>query len=125
MINKIKNLINLNNLDGYIVPKNDEFFTEYSKINKLEIVANFSGSAGFILILKNSNHLFVDGRYTIQAKQQSGKKFKIHEIPYVWPKDILKNNVSLKIGFDPKLFTTETLKTYFNNSCNLFPINFN
>ena len=125
MINKIKNLINLNNLDGYIVPKNDEFFTEYSKINKLEIVANFSGSAGFIIILKNTNHLFVDGRYTIQAKQQSGKKFKIHEIPFIWPKDILKNNVSLNIGFDPKLFTSETLKIYFNNSCNLFPVNSN
>ena len=125
MINKIKNLINLNNLDGYIVPKNDEFFTEYSKINKLEIVANFSGSAGFILILKNSNHLFVDGRYTIQAKKQSGKKFKIHEIPYEWPKDILKNDARLNIGFDPKLFTTETLKIYFNNSCNLFPVDSN
>ncbi len=125
MINKIKNLINLNNLDGYIVPKNDEFFTEYSKINKLEIVASFSGSAGFILILKNSNHLFVDGRYTIQAKQQSGKKFIIHEIPYEWPKDILKNDARLTIGFDPKLFTTETLKIYFNNSCNLFPVNSN
>ena len=125
MINKIKNLINLNNLDGYIVPKNDEFFTEYSKINKLEIVANFSGSAGFILILKNSNHLFVDGRYTIQAKKQSGKKFKIHEIPYEWPKDILKNDARLNIGFDPKLFTTETLKIYFNNSCNLFPVDTN
>ena len=125
MINKIKNLINLNNLDGYIVPKNDEFFTEYSKINKLKIVANFSGSAGFILILKNSNHLFVDGRYTIQAKQQSGKNFKIHEIPYEWPKDILKKYPRLNIGFDPKLFTTETLIIYFNNSCNLFPINSN
>ncbi len=125
MINKIKNLINLNNLDGYIVPKNDEFFTEYSKINKLEIVANFSGSAGFILILKNSNHLFVDGRYTIQAKKQSGKKFKIHEIPYEWPKDILKNDARLNIGFDPKLFTTETLKIYFNNSCKLSPVNSN
>ena len=69
--------------------------------------------------------MFVDGRYIIQAKQQSGKKCKIHEIPYVWPKDILKNNVSLKIGFDPKLFTTETLKRYINNSCNLFPVNSN
>ena len=117
--------MNSNNLDGYIVPKNDEFFTEYSKINKLEIVANFSGSAGFILILKNSNHLFVDGRYTIQAKQQSGKNFKIREIPYEWPKDILENDARLNIGFDPKLFTTETLKIYFNNSCNLFPLDSN
>ena len=112
-------------IDGYVIPKNDDYFTEYSKINKLEIVANFSGSAGFILILKNSNHLFVDGRYTIQAKQQSGKKFKIHEIPYEWPKDILKNDTRLNIGFDPKLFTTETLKIYFNNSCNLFPVDSN
>ena len=91
MINKIKNLIISNNLDGYIIPKNDEFFTEYSKTNKLHIVANFTGSAGFILILKKTNHLFVDGRYTIQAKQQSGRRFNIHEIPYIWPKDILKN----------------------------------
>ena len=125
MISKIKNFINLNNLDGYIVPKNDEFFTEYSKTNKLEIVAKFTGSAGFILILKNANHLFVDGRYTIQAKRQSGKKFNIHEIPYVWPKDILKNYELLNIGFDPKLFTKDTLKLYFDNSCNLFPINTN
>ncbi len=124
MINKIKNLINLNNLDGYVVPKNDEFFTEYSKTNKLQIVANFTGSAGFILVLKNSNHLFVDGRYTIQAKQQSGKKFIIHEIPHVWPKNILKGKY-LNIGFDPKIFTFETLKIYFGDTCNLLPINKN
>ena len=123
MINKIKNFIKLNNLDGYVVPKNDEFFTEYSKTNKLEIVAKFTGSAGFILILKNSNHLFVDGRYTIQAKRQSGKKFNIHEIPYVWPKDILRNFETLNIGFNPKLFTKDTLKLYFDKSCNLIPIN--
>ena len=123
MINKIKNFVKLNNLDGYVVPKNDEFFTEYSKTNKLEIVAKFTGSAGFILILKNSNHLFVDGRYTIQAKRQSGKKFNIHEIPYVWPKDILRNYETLNIGFDPKLFTKDTLKLYFDKSCNLIPIN--
>ena len=123
MINKIKNLIISNNLDGYIIPKNDEFFTEYSKTNKLHIVANFTGSAGFILILKKTNHLFVDGRYTIQAKQQSGGKFNIHEIPYTWPKDILRNYKRQNIGFDPKIFTKDTLKLYFGNSCNLVPIN--
>ena len=97
MINKIKNLIISNNLDGYIIPKNDEFFTEYSKTNKLNMVAKFTGSAGFILILKKTNHLFVDGRYTIQAKQQSGRRFNIHEIPNVWPKDILKNYIIHKL----------------------------
>ena len=123
MISKIKNLIISNNLDGYIIPKNDEFFTEYSKTNKLHIVANFTGSAGFILILKKTNHLFVDGRYTIQANQQSGGKFNIHEIPYTWPKDILRNYKRRDIGFDPKIFTKDTLKLYFGNSCNLVPIN--
>ena len=126
MISKIKNTIKEYNLDGYIVPKNDEFFTEYSRINKLQILANFTGSAGFALILKNSNHLFVDGRYILQAKKQSGRKFIIHEIPYVWPKNILKKkNKRLSIGFDPKLFTSTTLIKYFEDSCNLTPINKN
>ena len=80
MIKKIKKFINDNNLDGYIVPKNDNFFTEYSKTNNLLKISNFSGSAGFAIILKNFNYLFVDGRYTLQAKTQSGKNFNILEI---------------------------------------------
>ena len=123
MINKIKTLIENYDLDGYIIPKNDEFFTEYSKTNKLETIAKFTGSAGFVLILKNSNHLFVDGRYTIQAKKQSGDKFRIHEIPFVWPKNICEEKKLSNIGFDPKIFTNDILRTYFNDFCNLVPIN--
>ena len=123
MINKIKTLIKNYNLDGYIIPKNYEFFTEYSKTNKLETIAKFTGSAGFVLILKNTNHLFVDGRYTIQAKKQSGNKFRIHEIPFVWPKNICEEKKLSNIGFDPKIFTNDILKTYFNDFCNLVPIN--
>ena len=52
-------------IDGYIIPKNDDFFTEYSKLNRLEVISNFSGSAGLAIILKNKNYLFTDGRYTI------------------------------------------------------------
>ena len=126
MINKIKNIIIKKNLDGYIVPKNDKFFTEYSKISNLELVSNFSGSAGFAIILKNKNYLFVDGRYTIQAKKQSGKNFKIFEIPLIWPKNIFKSYKNkLNIGFDPRLFTHSSLRHYFYNTCNLLPINDN
>ena len=124
MINKIKNIIIKYNLDGYIVPKNDKFFTEYSKVSNLELVANFNGSAGFAIILKKKNYLFVDGRYTIQAKKQSGKKFKIFEIPFTWPRNIFSNPKNrLNIGFDPKLFTYNSLKNYFYNTCDLSPIN--
>ena len=124
MIKDIKNFIYINKLDGYIIPKNDTYFTEYSNINNLAKVTNFSGSAGFSLILKNANYLFVDGRYTLQAKKQSGKNFKILEIPYIWPKD-LPDLENLKIGFDPKLFTEKTLEKYFEGKVNLIPYQFN
>ena len=78
------------NIEGYIVPKNDEFFSEYAVKDRLKIISNFSGSAGLAIILKKSNYLFVDGRYTIQAKQQSGTKFKILESHNYLPKDIIK-----------------------------------
>ncbi len=52
MNNEIKNLIISNNLDGYVLPKNDNYFTEYSKINNLKSITNFSGSAGFAVFFK-------------------------------------------------------------------------
>ena len=42
-------------IDGYVIPKNDDYFTEYSKINRLQIISNFSGSAGLAIILKKKN----------------------------------------------------------------------
>ncbi len=121
MSTEINNIIHSNNIDGYILPKNDSYFTEYSKINNLKSITNFSGSAGFAIFLKNKKYLFVDGRYTIQAEKESGNEFKICEIPYVWPKDILKKKI--KIGFDPNLFTWETLNRYFGHNYNLVPLN--
>ena len=119
---EINNIISRNNLDGYILPKNDNYFTEYSLINHLKSMTNFSGSAGFAIFLKNKKYLFVDGRYTIQAEKEVGKKFEICEIPYIWPKDILKKKI--KIGFDPDLFTWETLNKYFGDNYNLLPLKF-
>ena len=74
-IKKLRNLLSKYNLDGYIIPKNDEFFGEYIPENKdnLKYISGFTGSYGFALILKNKNFLFVDGRYTLQAKIQCGK----------------------------------------------------
>ncbi len=126
-INKLKKLFNFYNLDGYIIPKNDEFFGEYVPQNKdkLKFISNFSGSYGFALILKNKNYLFVDGRYTLQAKIQSGKFFQVITIPHKFPINILKKK-RIKIGFDPKLHTQKTLKIFFNKTnCKLTPINQN
>ena len=64
-------------IDGYIIPKNDEFFSEYATNDRLKTISNFSGSAGYSIILEKKNYLFVDGRYTIQAKKEAGKNFQI------------------------------------------------
>ena len=124
MIDKIKKLILKKNIDGYLISKNDEYFTEYSKISNLKSISNFSGSAGFALIMKNKNYLFVDGRYTLQAKKESGKNFYIFEIPHVWPKNIFnKTKQKPLIGFDPNLSTYNALINHFDNTCILLPLN--
>jgi len=112
-IKQLRNKFYRFNIDGYIIPKNDEFFSEYSAINRLKIISNFDGTAGLAIVLRKKNYLFVDGRYTIQAQQQSGKEFKIIEIHKFRPYKIIKN---LTLGFDPGLFTTKQLKVYFGNS---------
>ena len=100
------------NIDGYIVPKNDEFFGEYVNQSKerLKYLTGFSGSAGQSLILQKKAFLFVDGRYTLQAQKEAKKKFKVVEIHKTKPSKILKKNIKkLVIGFDPKLYTTTIL----------------
>ena len=98
------------NIDGYIVPKNDDYFTEYSKINRLKIISNFSGSAGLAIILKKKNYLFTDGRYTIQSQIESGKNFQIISFEKLVNCNLFKN---LKLGIDPKLFTYQQIKKFF------------
>ena len=93
-------------IDGYIVPKNDDYFTEYSRINRLKTISNFSGSAGLAIILRNKNYLFTDGRYTIQSQMESGKNFQICDYEKLVESNLFKN---LTLGIDPKLFTYDQL----------------
>jgi len=114
MIKKRLNILKKNfkklDIDGYIIPKNDEFFSEYSKKDRLKIISNFTGSAGYAVILKNRNYLFVDGRYTIQAQLESGNNFKILDYKKILNCSVFKN---LLLGFDPKLFTSLQIKKFF------------
>ena len=106
LINKFKKY----NIDGYIIPKNDEFFSEYAANDRLKTISNFSGSAGYSIILKKKNYLFVDGRYTIQAKKEAGKNFQIIDFHKILNCNLFKN---LTIGFDPKFFTSIQIKKFF------------
>tara|TARA_S200000501_G_scaffold357694_1_gene381602 strand:+ start:186 stop:1880 length:1695 start_codon:yes stop_codon:yes gene_type:complete len=117
-INHLRNKFKKYNIDGYVVPKNDEYFTEYSRINRLKIISNFSGSAGVAIILKKKNYLFTDGRYTIQSQIESGKNFKINGFEKLINCNLFRN---LTLGVDPKLFTYNQIKKYFlkNNKIKL------
>jgi len=108
-------------IDGYIVPKNDEYFSEYAENDRLKNISNFSGSAGIAVILRKQNYLFVDGRYTIQAQKESAKNFNIIEIHKRLPHTIIKN---CNLGYDPRLFTSKNINNYFSNN-NLIPISDN
>jgi len=114
-IKKIREFFKAFRIDGYLVPKNDEYFNEYvnESSDRLKFISNFSGSAGFAVILKKKNYLFVDGRYTIQGRIQSGKNFKIITMPQKFPRDVLKTKKKLKIGFDPKLHSEKQLNFLF------------
>ena len=110
------------NIDGYVIPKNDEFFSEYSRQDKLKSISNFTGSAGYAVVLKKKNYLFVDGRYTIQAQLESGKNFKILSHQKIINCKVFKK---LTLGIDPKVFTSAQIKRFFlkNNKIKEIPFN--
>ena len=112
-IQLLRNKFKKYKIDGYVVPKNDDYFTEYSKTNRLKIISNFTGSAGIAVILKKKNYLFTDGRYTIQSQIESGKNFKIIDYEKIINCKLFKN---LTLGIDPKLFTYNQITKYFKKN---------
>ncbi|MDF1660648.1 MAG: aminopeptidase P family protein [Planctomycetota bacterium] len=98
-------------LDYYWVPSSDEFLNEYvvARAKRLEFLSGFSGSAGNILIGRDSAWLFVDGRYHVQAPQQVDTTlFEVQKIGAPGAVDhvtFLMNNAEagagLRVGVDP------------------------
>ena len=105
-LKELKNKFYHYKIDGYVIPKNDEYFSEFAKKDKLKTITGFDGSFGLAIILKKKLS-FVDGRYVEQAKIQAGKKFKILEIPKKLPHQVLNSRINL--GFDPTVFTSKSL----------------
>ena len=122
-LNALRKTFKRYNVEGYIVPKNDEFFGEYvnDSNDRLKFISSFTGSAGYALILRKKSYLFVDGRYTLQALRESGKKFKIVEMYKKKPSNIIdKLRKKITIGYDPQLLTKSTMNNLFASSkCNL------
>src|SRR6185436_13221045 len=104
-------------LAGFLVPRADEHQGEYvpKRAERLAWIANFTGSAGLVIVLKDKAAIFVDGRYTIQVREQvDAQLFEIrhliNEPPEAWIAANLKKGEVM--GFDPWLTTPDAAQRY-------------
>ena len=126
-INKLRKILNREKIDGYLIPKNNEFFGEYVQDynDRLSYISNFEGSYGFCFNFKKRIIYLLTDDIHFRQNKQSGDFFKIITFPKKMPFNILKNKKYL-IGFDPKLFTKKTLQIFFAKSnCKFKPLNKN
>ncbi len=58
--------------DALVVPRADEYLGEYIPAHneRLRWLSGFTGSAGFVLVTAEKAAIFVDGRYTVQVRQE-------------------------------------------------------
>ncbi len=99
------------NLDGFIVPHDDEYQNEYipAYAERLMWATGFSGSAGAALILTDKAMMFTDGRYTLQVRNQADSAFFDYiDITETAPDAWLAENAvkGWRIGYDPMLHTS-------------------
>lgn len=95
-------------LDGFLIPRADAHQGEYVPPHdcRLQWLTGFSGSAGIAVVLADRAAIFVDGRYTIQVREQVdvevfAPEHLIETPPADWLKDRL--GCGMKLGFDPML----------------------
>ncbi|ETI64987.1 X-Pro aminopeptidase [Sphingobium sp. C100] len=97
-------------LDGFVVPLTDEHMSEYvgAYAQRLAWLTGFQGSAGSAVVLPQEAAIFVDGRYTLQVREQvDGNHWQYESVPQTsiaaWLKDHAGQGA--RIGYDPWLHT--------------------
>jgi Xaa-Pro aminopeptidase len=102
-------------LDGFIVPRADEHQGEYVPKNaeRLAWLTGFTGSAGTAVVLKDKASIIVDGRYTLQAREQVDTSAfapvaLVDKTPEAWIEDNLPAGAAF--GYDPWLHTPDGVK---------------
>ncbi len=98
-------------LEGFIVPRADEHQNEYVPpcAERLAWLTGFAGSAGLAIVLKNKAAIFVDGRYTLQVREEVDVNLLEPLNPaYTSPENWIEANVrpAWRLGYDPWLHTS-------------------
>ena len=102
-------------LDGFVVPLTDEHMSEYvgSYAQRLAWLTGFEGSAGSAVVLPEEAAIFVDGRYTLQVRQQvSPDQWSYQSVPETSTTQWLEEHApeGARIGYDPWLHTRDWVK---------------
>ncbi|HLY06423.1 MAG TPA: aminopeptidase P family protein [Rhizomicrobium sp.] len=97
-------------LDGFLVPRADEHQGEYvpKRAERLAWLTAFTGSAGAAVVLKDRAAIFVDGRYTLQVREQTDTRlFEPRDLVAEGPAAWIAANAprGARIGYDPWLHT--------------------
>ena len=97
-------------VDGFLIPRADEHQGEYvpRRAERLAWLIGFTGSAGISAVLMNKAAVFVDGRYTLQVRNQTDTTlFETLDVMNDGLPNWLEANLSkgMKLGYDPWLHT--------------------
>ena len=114
---ELRALLKTQNLNGFIIPRQDEFQGEYvaSYAERLKWLTGFAGSWGLAIVTQSKAAIFVDGRYTVQVREQVDTKLitpqhLVDEPPTKWIEANLKKGD--RLGFDPWLITAGEAKRF-------------
>ncbi|MFN3513529.1 MAG: aminopeptidase P family protein [Phenylobacterium sp.] len=111
----IRKAMEAQGLDGFLVPHEDEHQNEYlpQANDRLGWATGFTGSAGAAVILKDKAAIFVDGRYTLQVRDQVDQGlFEIRDLVEGGVPAYLESAVAAgqTIGYDPRLHAPDALE---------------
>ena len=109
-IKELRRLMAAAKLDAYLIPRADEHQGEYvpACAERLKWLTGFSGSAGLAIVGKKAAVLFVDGRYTVQARAEvDAATMEVSKLPRGRIAEWLSEHLSRgqTVGYDPKLHT--------------------
>ncbi len=114
-LQNLKAILAQQNVDAFVLPVNDEFFSEYppEHFKRLAWLTGFTGSAGTVIITPQKSAFFTDGRYTLQAQQQvDDRDYTLYNSGELSPLQWLEKNQPRQIGISPWLFSVSQLRKW-------------
>lgn len=120
-LHKLRENLHNRGLDGFLIPRSDAHQGESVPpcCERLHWISGFSGSAGQAIVLAQAAALFVDGRYSLQARAEvSEELFDICSLSD-WPQWLARHvGAGLRLAYDPWLHTERQIAGLLEDKTN-------